>query len=299
MLDGSQTEIVTREALAPPRSPERPVQTVDWSAVLGYSIDDDDNDLQDVVDVDSHSDSNSESAKPVEVAFRLFAPTKDDAATPHVQNYTLPPSPPPEIEPALLSAAGLAGDLPQVAHFTDRDVENAHATHRPHSYYLTPPLENDDERAVRIRASAVSGDEVKMASGERWPGCELPWRVIKLDLVSGSSGEVRPSAAIVHQGMPEGAAIWDRRKRHRPNKKRRIILRKRRAAEEAKLKASSKNAIKKKNKKKTAEVAKAVQAVQVHKRTEEEDKEKRTRLNRLKKVRRKMKLKEKTAETTA
>ncbi|KAJ6260321.1 hypothetical protein Dda_4546 [Drechslerella dactyloides] len=287
MLDGSQTEIVSREALAPPPSPERPAQTVDWASILGYSIDDQDaSSTRDASSVDSGSPGETQSAKPAEVAFRLFAPTRDAPAG-LVQNYILPPSPPPEIEPAL-AAVGLAGDLPQVAYFTDQDVETAHATHRPRSYYLTPPLEDDDERALRIRACAVSGDDVQKASGERWAGCELPWRVTQLGFVDRTGDGVRPSAsgaagktaAVVLQGMPVGEWLGAR-KRHRPNKKRRIILRKRRAAEEAK---ATKTAVKKKNKKKTAEAAKAVQAVQAHKRTEEEDREKRTRLNRLKKA---------------
>ncbi|KAK6528215.1 hypothetical protein TWF281_009463 [Arthrobotrys megalospora] len=290
MLDINQTQVVSREDLIPPKSLERPLQIVDWSSILGYTVQDGSPAQDDDISIAS---ANSH---PGEVSFRLFAPTKD--AT-NVQSYILPASPPPE-QQALL-AASLSADIPQVSHFSEEDVQNAHATHRPTSYYLTPPLEDDETRAVRVRDAAVSGEQVLEESQKRWPGCELSWRVMKLSLVSGSAisdmkkGAMTSSsttaAATVLQAVP---SIREGRKRHRPNKKRRIILRKRRVVKEEMEAKLSKNAIKKKNKKKKAETTAAVQAV-VHKRTEEEDREKKTRLNRLKKVRRKNKPKEKAA----
>ncbi|EPS45276.1 hypothetical protein H072_735 [Dactylellina haptotyla CBS 200.50] len=280
MLDASQTEIVSREALVPPESPpgHRPLQSVDWSAVLGYSIDDDgdgDGDAPDDISVDSPSEE-----KPAEISFRLFAPTKHDSAAP-VHTFILPRSPPPE--QALLLSGDLALDnTPQPSHFSDADIQLAHATHRPLRYYLTPPL--DDHRAAQIRQAAVSGEDVLNASAQRWPGSELPWRVIHLSLVD-SEKKKKKKSQVAHEGIP----IGEKRRRHRPSKAVRIVLRRRRAEEEAK---ASKNAIKKKNKKKKAEVASAVEAA-VHKRTEEEDREKKTRLNRLKKARRRLKEKEK------
>ncbi|KAK6360415.1 hypothetical protein TWF730_006557 [Orbilia blumenaviensis] len=289
MFDINQTEIVSREDLVPPKSPEQPSQAVDWSSILGYSLEDpspaQDDDIS-IASADSH---------PAEVAFRLFAPTKEAN---NVQSYILPASPPPE-QQALL-AASLTADIPQVSHFSEEDVQNAHATHRPTSYYLTPPLEEDEPRALRVRDAAVSGEQVLEESQQRWPGCELSWRVMKLSLTSGNTTpdvkDGKASTSTSTTTMIQAIhSTKQGRKRHRPNKKRRIILRKRRVVKEEKEAKMSKNAIKKKNKKKKVETAAAVQAV-VHKRTEEEDREKKARMNRIKKMRRKNKAKEDKAE---
>ncbi|KAK6500680.1 hypothetical protein TWF506_003445 [Arthrobotrys conoides] len=294
MLDINQTQIVSREDLIPPKSPERPTQTVDWSSILGYSLRDPSPAQGTNEDDDISIASNPH---PAEVSFRLFAPTKNDTATTNVQSYILPASPPPE-QQALL-AASLTADIPQVSHFTEQDVQNAHATHRPTTYYLTPPLEEDELRATRFRDAAVSGEQVLEESQKPWPGCELSWRVMKLSLASGNddvselkSGMASASTTVL-QAIP---SIREGRKRHRPNKKRRIIVRKRRVVKEEMEAKKSKNAIKKKNKKKKAETTAAVHAV-VHKRTEEEDREKRARMNRLKRERRKNKMKESKSDT--
>ncbi|KAK6504906.1 hypothetical protein TWF481_006840 [Arthrobotrys musiformis] len=303
VLDINQTQIVSREDVIPPKSPERPAaaQIVDWSSILGYTIDDSPPSLaggEDHKDDDDISIASSTPRHPTEVSFRLFAPTKDEKTTTEgttVQSYILPASPPPE-QQALL-AASLTADIPPISHFSEQDVQNAHATHRPAAYYLTPPLEDDDVRSTRFREAAVSGEQVLEESLKSWPGCELSWRVMKLSLVGGGSSSSATDAKMgntsVIQAIP---STREGRKRHRPNKKRRIILRKRRVAKERKDEAkTSKNAIKKKNKKKKAETTAAVQAV-VHKRTEEEDREKKARMNRLKRERRKSKAKESKAQ---
>ncbi|KAF3206240.1 hypothetical protein TWF192_010674 [Orbilia oligospora] len=296
MLDINQTQIVSREDLIPPKSPERPVQTVDWSSILGYSLGDS-SAAQENEDEDDDI-SIASNPHPAEVSFRLFAPTNDDTAATNVQSYILPASPPPE-QQALL-AASLTADIPQVPHFSEQDVQNAHATHRPTTYYLTPPLEDDELRATRFRDVAVSGEQVLEESQKSWPGCELSWRVMKLSLLNGKDGvselksgmtSASTATATTTIVLQATSSIKEGRKRHRPNKKRRIIMRKRRVAKEETEAKQSKNAIKKKNKKKRAETTAAVQAI-VHKRTEDEDREKKARMNRLKKERRKNKGKE-------
>ncbi|KAF3294554.1 hypothetical protein TWF132_003057 [Orbilia oligospora] len=289
---------VSREDLIPPKSPERPVQTIDWSSILGYRLGDSSAAQEDEAEAEDDDISIASNPHPAEVSFRLFAPTKDDTAASNVQSYILPASPPPE-QQALL-AASLTADIPQIPHFSEQDVQNAHATHRPTTYYLTPPLEEDELRATRFRDVAVSGEQVLEESQKSWPGCELSWRVMKLSLLGGKDGvselksgmtsalTATATTTIVLQTMP---SIKEGRKRHRPNKKRRIIMRKRRVAKEETEAKKSKNAIKKKNKKKRAETTAAVQAI-VHKRTEDEDREKKARMNRLKKERRKNKVKE-------
>lgn len=291
MLDINQTQIVSREDLIPPKSPERPAQAVDWSSILGYSLKDS-SPAQDDGDDDISIASNPH---PTEVSFRLFAPAKNDNTTTDVQSYILPASPPPE-QQALL-AASLTADIPPVSHFSEQDVQNAHAAHRPTTYYLTPPLEEDDLRATRIRDVAVSGEQVLEESQKSWPGCELSWRITKLSLVSGRDAGSDSKSAMVSASVSTAVmpSIKEGKKRHRPNKKRRIILRKRRVAKEEEEAKMSKNAIKKKKKKKRDETTAAVQAV-VRKRTEEEDREKKARINRLKKERRK-KMKGSRAET--
>ncbi|EWC47676.1 hypothetical protein DRE_03296 [Drechslerella stenobrocha 248] len=286
MLDPAQTEVVSRAALAPPESPARahPPPAVDWSSILGYTIDDDGDVEISGGDTDAagDDDDDDDDVKPAEVEFHLFAPARDAPAS-SAQKFVLPPTPPPELGPDI-AAVGLPGDLPQVAYFTDKDIEIAHATHRPSTYYLTPPLEEGGDRAAQIRASVVSGEEVVHASTERWPGCELPWRITHLSLEgSKDSSANTPSSSSLSLVDMAVLRANDGRKRHRPNKKRRIILRKRRVVEETK---APKNATKKKTKAKNKAVVK---------RTEQEDREKRTRLNRLKKVRRKLKLKDKPA----
>ncbi|KAK6345419.1 hypothetical protein TWF718_007335 [Orbilia javanica] len=300
MLDINQTQIVSREDLVPPKSPERPPQVIDWSSILGYTLKDD-NDDRSNDDISIASDPH-----PVEVSFRLFAPTKnDDTATTNVQSYILPASPPPE-QQALL-AASLAADIPQVPDFSEQDVLNAHATHRPTTYYLTPPLEDDGLRATRIRDAAVSGEQVLEESQKPWPGCELSWRVMKLSLVDGGKVVSNSKGGVVESGTKTKTTVLqavpstrerEKRKRFRPNKKRRIILRKHRVAREEQEANTQKNAIKKKNKKKKVQTKAAVQAV-VHKRTDEEDREKKARMNRIKKERRKNKVKETKAATAA
>ncbi|KAF3936503.1 hypothetical protein ABW19_dt0210612 [Dactylella cylindrospora] len=290
VLDINETEIVSRKDLIPPKSPERPSQQVDWSSILGYTIDLDDN--QGDVSLDStHSRSQTpQDENSAEVEFRLFAPTNDSDK---VQKYILPPSPPPE----LAIPGALTDDLPQIVYFTDKDVETAHSIHRPQYYYLTPPLEEDEGRFAQIRVAAVSGEQILEASKERWKGCELPWRVTKLTIAHKAHLKRKDGQKPSRDGLEAVPSEGESRKRHRPNKKRRIILRKRRSEKEKEIDEAkkAKNAIKKKNKKKKAEVGKAVESVQTHKRTEEEDREKRTRLNRLKKIRRKRKMKEKAA----
>ncbi|KAF3313853.1 hypothetical protein TWF173_005681 [Orbilia oligospora] len=297
MLDINQTQIVSREDLIPPKSPERPVQTVDWSSILGYSLGDSSAAQEDEAEAEDDDISIASNPHPAEVSFRLFAPTKDDTAATNVQSYILPASPPPE-QQALL-AASLTADIPQVPHFSEQDVQNAHATHRPTTYYLTPPLEEDELRATRFRDVAVSGEQVLEESQKSWPGCELSWRVMKLSLLGGKDGVSELKNGMVSAStatattivLQATSSIKEGRKRHRPNKKRRIIMRKRRVAKEETEAKKSKNAIKKKNKKKRVETTAAVQAI-VHKRTEDEDREKKARMNRLKKERRKNKVKE-------
>ncbi|KAF3911449.1 hypothetical protein ABW20_dc0105056 [Dactylellina cionopaga] len=292
MLDAGQTEIVSREDLVPAESPVRTLPSVDWSSILGYNIED-----QDDIDIASSSSLEGET-KPAEISFRLFA------STDNAQSFILPPSPPPEQAAALLAVGDLTPG-PPVSHFSEQDVENAHATYRPLRYYLTPPLEADDERAKQIKDAAVSGEDILKGSTQRWWGCELPWRVTKLTIhgIDRNLPSPSPSSSnttTIFQGTLQKTDEGKKRNRPRPNKKRRIILRQRRAVQEAQeAVVASKNAIKKKNKKKNkkikAEVGQAVQAV-VHKRTEDEDREKKTRLNRLKKLRKKLKEKEKAEQ---
>ncbi|KAF3905815.1 hypothetical protein AA313_de0205903 [Arthrobotrys entomopaga] len=232
----------------------------------------------------THIDNNKEA----EVSFRLFAPTKDSNSD-DIHTYILPASPPPEAH-TLLSDDQSTSLIPP--HFTESDIQKAHATHRPLNYYLaiTPPPE-DDYKVSQIRDMAVSGEDILRQSQQRWWGCEVPWRVLKLRLVDKShiEKEKKPEnpSNVIHEALPITTEVG-RKRRTRPSKKRRIKLRTIRAAEEAK---AVKAATKKKNKKKKAEVAQAVAAI--HKRTDEEDREKKTRLNRLKKARRRLKEQEK------
>ncbi|KAK6535265.1 hypothetical protein TWF694_001733 [Orbilia ellipsospora] len=287
MFDINQTEIVSREDLVPPSAeddlpPSLSAGAIDWSAILGYTISDHD------VSISDRSSSPDLSKEP-EVSFRLFAPTK---GSDNVHTYVLPNTPPPEAH-TLLSEDQSASLIPP--HFSESDIQKAHATHRPLNYYLaiTPPPE-DDHKAAQIRNAAVSGEDILRQSRQRWWGCEVPWKVRKLTLVGKSQieeekkAEVSSTVNVIHEALPLDTE--KRKRRTRPSKKLRIILRTQRAAEEARLAKVATRPSKKQKKAKKADI----QAVNtIHKRTDEEDKEKRTRMNRLKKIRRRLKEQEK------
>lgn len=125
--------------------------------------------------------------------------------------------------------------------------------HRRNNYYFTGRAGKELEE--RYRDTAIAGERILEESNIRWPGCELPWRVlsIKATNVRNALGNV----ATTETGS--------QKKRGRIGKKRRIAIRKRiAAAEEIKLRTQKAEAEK--------EVA---------------EKEKRTRRNREKKVKKK------------
>ncbi|KAI9370048.1 hypothetical protein BJX61DRAFT_535938 [Aspergillus egyptiacus] len=110
-------------------------------------------------------------------------------------------------------------------------------------YFTTPGLlsgqkgqdagAEDDARALAKRKEfedvAVTGEEMMRWAGVPWPGCDLPWRVIRLKrehtkLPPGEKGTSTASAAVTYvAGPPERVPL----SRKKPGKKRRIQLRKR------------------------------------------------------------------------
>ncbi|KAL1877172.1 hypothetical protein Plec18167_004860 [Paecilomyces lecythidis] len=112
-------------------------------------------------------------------------------------------------------------------------------------YYFTTPtllggyrkedVVRAEERAVAKRAEfediAVSQTQLFEWAKQPWPGCHLPWRVIRLDRAK--TKLPRPSAdpTVIHLVNPSIKASPKSRKK--PGKKRRLVLRKRAAAAEA------------------------------------------------------------------
>ncbi|KAL8715924.1 MAG: hypothetical protein Q9220_000591 [cf. Caloplaca sp. 1 TL-2023] len=126
---------------------------------------------------------------------------------------------------------------------------------RPQKYYFTGS--RTEEEQCQYQELAVSGDDVLKASGSRWPGFEVPWRVINITV------DVAKAAKI-----PTGNAnVGGSGGRTKPGKKRRIAIRIRQRARE--------------------EREKKARAVEAEKMVL--DLEKRTRRNREKKVKRREK----------
>jgi len=130
---------------------------------------------------------------------------------------------------------------------------------RADSYYFTARATG--EEASAYESVAVSGEAVRAEQLRRWPGCELPWKVRTIKVLSTGSRKLSTVTATVTAG------------KKRAGKKRRIILRKRLVLEKARLAALSMS----KGEKEAAE------------------REKRTRRNREKKVKKKEKEKLKKA----
>ncbi|KAL5000125.1 hypothetical protein BDV10DRAFT_42572 [Aspergillus recurvatus] len=148
------------------------------------------------------------------------------------------------------------------------------------SYYFSTPgllagtgTEGDEDAGVALKRKqfedvAVSGEDMVKLSGVPWPGCHLPWRVIRLNrehtkLPKVEKGAAKAALATTYiAGTPERVAL----SRKKPGKKRRIQLRKKAAAAE---------------------------------RTKETEAEKRNRKNREKKIKRRQKAREAKAAATA
>ncbi|OAX82273.1 hypothetical protein ACJ72_03380 [Emergomyces africanus] len=128
-------------------------------------------------------------------------------------------------------------------------------------------IESDTRQKERFIDAAVCGETVlESAKNGIWPGCHLPWRVIHLKTVSSSKEKPKKSAdpsKMTSATLTNPLAVMKVPKsRNKPGKKRRIILRQRLAVA------------------KTAEVA---------------DREKRARRNREKKIKKRLRGKERKA----
>lgn len=138
---------------------------------------------------------------------------------------------------------------------------------KPRSYYFAEDVTSETEE--QLKAVAVTGAQVREMSQIPWPGCALPWKVLKL----------------THHGMKKAVLVGHppalveleegQKKRTRKGKKSRIALRKKMQAADHK----------------QAEQARLAQE------KAEADREKRTRRNREKKV--KKKAREKAKKETA
>ena len=138
---------------------------------------------------------------------------------------------------------------------------------KPRSYYFADEVTSETEE--QLQAIAVTGAQVREMSQIPWPGCALPWKVLKL----------------THHGMKKAVLVGHppalveledgQKKRSRKGKKSRIALRKKMQAADHK----------------QAEQARIAQE------KAEADREKRTRRNREKKV--KKKAREKAKKETA
>jgi len=277
MLDLRETEVISRDALysATETSSEHQQRqgqsrdqakasptALDWSTLLGYDISfsPPPSPSPSPSKQDQHS-SRSRSTSPAdkqdrtsnttkiseveEVEFRLFASDT-------VQKYILPASTPLVPLEALLKAE--FGDGPVIANFTEEDVKKSREIHRPEEYYLTPPLDDDIQRSIRVEEVAVSGEHVLNVSSVRWRGCEVPWRVVHLTLAKDGKGisrnngtriSIKKGTSSIIDGTSNKLSLGiiavnkeveekERMKRHRPNKKRRIIIRKRKIDDQKK-----------------------------------------------------------------
>ncbi|MCJ1400561.1 hypothetical protein MMC11_003767 [Xylographa trunciseda] len=130
---------------------------------------------------------------------------------------------------------------------------------RPDSYYFTTKATVEKKSAYE--SVAFSGEAIRAEQLRRWPGCELPWKVMTIKL--SSTGLSRQSNVTADSTA----------RKKRAGKKRRIVLRKRVVLEKAKRAALSMSKVER-------EVA---------------EREKRTRRNREKKVKKKEKEKLKKA----
>ncbi|KAL4978798.1 hypothetical protein BDW66DRAFT_149002 [Aspergillus desertorum] len=112
-------------------------------------------------------------------------------------------------------------------------------------YFSTPGLltgtrtEGDEDAGIALKRKqfedvAVSGEDMMKLSGVPWPGCHLPWRVIRLKreqtkLPKGDTDAAKGALATTYiAGSPERAPLSCKK----PGKKRRIQLRKKAAAAE-------------------------------------------------------------------
>ncbi|KAL6238824.1 hypothetical protein BDW75DRAFT_237020 [Aspergillus navahoensis] len=114
------------------------------------------------------------------------------------------------------------------------------------SYYFSTPrllagtgTEGDEDAGIALKRKqfedvAVSGEDMVKLSEVPWPGCHLPWRVIRLKreqtkLPNEKKSTVKPALATTYiAGAPERVPLT----RKKPGKKRRIQLRKKAAATE-------------------------------------------------------------------